>query len=97
MQIRVEPLTELLSRHGFPADITLLSIDAEGVDLEVLQGLDFQRFRPRLIVTEEFRVHAERESTKLNLLRDNGYRLYAPVGCNEVWARGDLELPLAGP
>lgn len=95
--IRVEPLTDLLARNDFPADFSLLSIDAEGVDLEVLQGLDFARYRPRLIVTEEFRVHARREGAKLQLLRDQGYRLYAPVGCNEIWARADLDLPAAAP
>lgn len=85
IEIKLETLTKLLEQHQFPGDFSFLSIDAEGCDLEVLQGLDFSRFRPRLIITEEYRIHAEREKVKLELMKDNGYVLYRPIGCNEIW------------
>lgn len=90
IDIRIETLTRLLQQHNFPTDFSLLSIDAEGCDLDVLQGMDFAQFRPRLIITEEFRVHAERERMKLELLKANGYVLYQPIGCNELWVRPEF-------
>jgi len=44
-------LDELIERHGF-ADLDLLQIDCEGYDGEVLQAIDLQRHRPRLIQFE---------------------------------------------
>ena len=44
-------LSRLLDEAGID-DFDLLSIDAEGHDLEILQSLDFERFQPQLIVVE---------------------------------------------
>jgi FkbM family methyltransferase len=45
-------LTDLLQQHRPSGDIHLLSVDVEGAELAVLQGLDRTRFRPWLIVLE---------------------------------------------
>jgi FkbM family methyltransferase len=45
-------LTSLLDEVGAPTDFDLLSLDVEGNELAVLQGLDFSRYRPRWILAE---------------------------------------------
>ena len=45
-------LTDVLDEYG-PAYVDLLSLDVEGYELEVLQGFDFDRFRPQHILLEE--------------------------------------------
>jgi FkbM family methyltransferase len=46
-------LNAILNDHLPPGvEIDLLSIDVEGTELQVLQGLDLRRFRPRVIVIE---------------------------------------------
>jgi FkbM family methyltransferase len=45
-------LNELLEQHRSAGEIHLLSVDVEGAELAVLQGLDRQRFRPWLIMLE---------------------------------------------
>jgi FkbM family methyltransferase len=50
--VDVVPLTELLDAHGAPAEFELLCLDVEGFEMEVLNGLDFARFRPRVVVIE---------------------------------------------
>jgi FkbM family methyltransferase len=52
-QIRVPaiPLSDLLDRHGIK-QVDLLSLDVEGYELPVLQGLDLQRHRPRWMLIE---------------------------------------------
>ena len=53
--VKVRRLDSILVEHKFPHLLGVLSIDTEGWDFEVLQGLDLQTWRPRLIVTEDTR------------------------------------------
>jgi FkbM family methyltransferase len=50
-QVPARTLSELLDEAGMH-EITLLSLDIEGYELEALQGLDLARHRPRWIVVE---------------------------------------------
>jgi hypothetical protein len=58
------------------------------MDYEVLLGLDPSRYRPRIILTEEYGDNPEKQTAKYALLASRGYRLHATVGCNTVWVRG---------
>jgi FkbM family methyltransferase len=52
-RIKVEPLVSVLAAHlpsGQPIDF--LNVDVEGMDLNVLRSNDWQRFRPRCVVSE---------------------------------------------
>lgn len=51
-RIKTRTLTSLLQEHGAPSKFELLSIDAEGVDYQVLNSLDVQQFRPKVICIE---------------------------------------------
>ena len=67
--------------------VDFLSIDVEGLELEVLSGFDFRAPRPRLVVVEDVRrgVEAERELGSLpvtQLLAARRYRLAGHAGIN---------------
>ena len=47
------PLSEVLDQYAPGRHVDLLSIDAEGLDLVVLQSLDWQRQRPTAICVED--------------------------------------------
>lgn len=94
--VEVAVLTDLLVEHEFPSDFSLLLVDAEGMDYEVLCGLDFQRFRPRIVVTEEYIFEPEKHNAKYRLLLDNGYSFVTLLGCNTIWVRTDLVLSCLG-
>lgn len=47
-----KPLNALLLESGAPAVIDFLSLDVEGAELEVLQGVDHQAFRFKYILVE---------------------------------------------
>jgi FkbM family methyltransferase len=51
-RIKTRTLTGLLQEYGAPQRFELLSIDAEGVDYQVLNSLDVQQFRPQVICIE---------------------------------------------
>jgi len=80
--VKVETLNDVLAEQKFPADIGLLSVDVEGMDYEVLLGLDFSRWRPRLIITEDY---APKEAKKSEWLTSQGCRLVMPIAGNTIW------------
>lgn len=84
--VQTDTLTNVLDRAGWPQDFGLLLVDAEGMDYEVLLGLDFARYRPAVIVSEEYVVNPEKHAAKYALLRANGYHLHTVVDdANSIW------------
>jgi FkbM family methyltransferase len=65
--------------------IDFLSIDVEGMELQVLQGLDFKKYKPALVLLEEHR----RDYKKHYYLRGQGYRLVKRTGRNNWYVPGD--------
>lgn len=84
VKVQVDTLTNILRRHDAPAS-GLLLVDCEGMDYEVLCGLDFSVFRPTIIVTEEYELCAEKHAAKYSLLICNEYSLVQKAGCNTIW------------
>jgi FkbM family methyltransferase len=76
------PLTVLLDREGAPQRPDLLLVDTEGMDYDILLTLDFQKYRPKLIVTEDYEP---KNADKFDLLRRTGYSFSKRVGCNTFW------------
>jgi FkbM family methyltransferase len=68
---------------------TVLSIDVEGLDFELLRSLDFQRFRPTVICVETLSYSETREEEKDHriaaLMSDNGYFPYADTYINTIF------------
>jgi FkbM family methyltransferase len=77
-KVRCAPLSQLLREHGIGA-FDLLTVDAEGFDFEVLQTLDWDLTRPRVVLTEQFSRDMEgMVSTETHrYLHDRGYRMIA--------------------
>jgi FkbM family methyltransferase len=82
--VRVERLETVLTSHGISEDFGILSIDAEGMDYEVLLGLDLKRWHPRLIVTEDYKPKIEKKSKHLT---ENNYQEVAKCDANSFWLR----------
>ena len=52
-KIKTKTLTAILDKTKFKRkEIDFLNIDTEGYDLEVLKGLDFKKYKPKLICVE---------------------------------------------
>jgi FkbM family methyltransferase len=52
VNVPARTLTQVLDAAGVRGEIDLLSLDVEGMEEEVLRGLDFERFAPRMICVE---------------------------------------------
>jgi FkbM family methyltransferase len=80
--VQVQRLDSVLSSHAIPQDFGILSIDAEGMDYEVLLGLDLNRWHPRLIVTEDYKPKIEIKSKHL---AEHNYEQVAKCDANSFW------------
>jgi FkbM family methyltransferase len=67
------------------ADFDLLSVDVEGLDLEIMTSIDFTRYNPRLICVE---VNTDEEHERMRDALDGvGYGEISMVGCNAFFER----------
>jgi FkbM family methyltransferase len=79
-EIDVVPLADLLAQCLEPGTaIDLLTVDVEGLDLNVLRSNDWSRWRPRCVIAEALRsdVEAVLGSPLHAFLRAQGYRFFA--------------------
>jgi len=84
VRVKLRTLNSILAEIGV-TKIDFLSIDVEGMELAVLQGLDLDRYTPQLILLEEHR----RDYTKHFYLRRHGYRLVRRTGRNNWYVPPD--------
>src|SRR5262249_4302535 len=82
IKVKLRRLESILRTHAPQIrDIDILSVDVEGWELEVLAGLDFSKYRPRVLVIENlFNDPAYR--TQINTY---GYLLWRTVPPNDVF------------
>lgn len=82
--LAVRPLDEVLSEHA-DAEIDFLKVDVEGLEHEVLGGVDWSRWRPRVILVE---TSPEEEPWERRLL-DAGYTRTLWDGINLFFVRDE--------
>jgi len=70
-------------------DIDILSIDVEGYEYEVLSGIDFDMYSPKLILLEDKNLYLN----KHNLLIRKGYKLVRRLNRNSWYLRDDIKGP----
>jgi FkbM family methyltransferase len=77
LNLEVVTLAHLLARYLPPGQpIDLLTIDTEGLDLDVLRSNDWRRFRPSLVIAEDLRLRSMRNllgSQVVAFLDEQGY------------------------
>jgi FkbM family methyltransferase len=80
-KVLTDTLSSILHQYKFN-NIDILSIDVEGMDLEVIKSLDFNIFRPKTIVIECLNINFKdiNEDIIYKELIKNGYFLYAKTG-----------------
>lgn len=84
IEVQCCPLDTLLKRHSVPHDYALLNVDAEGVDLQVLQTAGLARWRPSIICVEYGQAEADINA----LLTGHGYeRRELLGGVNGIYRR----------
>lgn len=84
VDVRTETLSNVILHTGYTnRNFALLSVDTEGHDTEVLEGLG--HFRPSIILTERHMWDFKKTLAKQLLLTTYGYVFAHHIGCNEVY------------
>ena len=88
LKTKVLPLSSLNLRNT-PLSPSLLSVDVEGFEMEVLLGNDWSRFRPRVILVEDHMLSEAdlRDATSPTdvFLKSEGYELRAFTGLTAAY------------
>lgn len=92
-QVEVQSLRQILEEAAAPA-IDLLKIDVEGFELKVLASNDWDRFRPRLIMTEATypQTPVRRPDDITPFLAQHGYRHVYFDGLNDWYAEAGFSI-----
>ena len=71
-----------------------ISIDVEGLDLEIVKSLDFERFRPEVFCIETISFSIDNTEKKLGeipaFLHSKGYITYADTHINTIFCDAAL-------
>lgn len=78
--VKTKKLSTILGESNLTLDeIDFLSIDVEGLDIEVLESNDWNKFRPEVVLVEELSTNIQNiieQSPVYKYLKDKNYNLY---------------------
>jgi len=89
VQVETTTLTELLNEAGMPRFIEYLSLDTEGSELEVLKGIDFDKYAFGRIDVEHNYVEPYRTEMK-EFLRSKGYLWFYGLQWDDAYVHASL-------
>jgi FkbM family methyltransferase len=87
--VECDTLTNILDSLNVSGNIDILKIDAETWDPMIIRGLDFTKYQPKIVITEEYYWEPSNLVSKYVNLEDNGYVLMGFVGYNSIWKKRD--------
>ena len=83
--IQVHDINEIITKH-FPNQLHLVSLDTEGMDLAILQNLDFTAHRPIVVCVETLENTIERKLTDIiDFMISKNYRIFADTYLNSIF------------
>jgi FkbM family methyltransferase len=90
IQVPLVSINQVLDRH-FPHPPHFISLDVEGLDLEILKSLDFEKFKPEVICVETVNFSKDHKEVKnasiIEWVSNQGYFLYADTHINSIFCR----------
>jgi FkbM family methyltransferase len=85
IKVPLVPINEIVETY-FQGAPDFLSIDTEGMDLEILRSLDFERFRPAVVCAETLVFGTNRVETRiLDLMAERGYTVRGGTHVNTIF------------
>lgn len=99
IEIQSISVADILANY-FSEAPTVINIDIEGQEMNILYQLDFNKCRPTIIIIEvieysQFINKGKKNETILSFMKDKGYVEYAYTGINsifvdeKIWERGE--------
>jgi FkbM family methyltransferase len=93
-RIPVTTINKILEENFGNKSPDFVSVDVEGLDLEILQSIDFMKYRPIAICVEtvNFTINHKKIKNKniIQFMETQGYFVYADTGINTIFADKNL-------
>lgn len=79
IKVNVAPLREVFDRYLGNNEIDFLSIDVEGLDLEVLRSNDWSKYRPKIVLAEilDSSLYDLDKDPVFRFMAEHGYAVFA--------------------
>jgi FkbM family methyltransferase len=94
IKMPLTPVNGILEKYFKDKAPNFISLDVEGLDLEILKSMDFIRFKPEVICVETMGYDDQQQSFKLKdipeFILTKGYEVYADTRVNTIFCRKDL-------
>jgi len=91
--VPLRTINDIIEQH-FKPHPNFISLDVEGLDLDILKSLDFNRFRPEVICVETITFSITNTEEKLPditaFMQSKGYFAYGDTHVNTIFCRKDL-------
>lgn len=75
-------------------DVNFISLDVEGLDLQILKSIDLAKIRPQLICVETIEFAMKNTLNKnheiITYMLTQGYKVYADTNLNTLFCRNDI-------
>ncbi len=88
-KIPVLTIERIINEHFNGAAPDFLTLDVEGLDLEIIESIDFSKYRPTVICVETITFSEDRSERKLHeiieLIERAGYMPYADTYINTIF------------
>jgi FkbM family methyltransferase len=77
--LSIKPIGHVLDQYQLKSQIDFMSIDVEGLDLDVLKGNNWEKYRPEVILIEllNFELEEAEKDETVIFLKSVGYKLFA--------------------
>jgi FkbM family methyltransferase len=82
------PVNEVIAQQFRGRAPDLLSLDVEGLDLDILRSLDFTEFAPRVVCVETDNSVSDESNAIFELMDRHGYRLWGRTPRNAIFVSG---------
>ena len=92
-EIPLVNINEVMERY-FTTSPNYISLDVEGIDLQILQSIDFKRFKPEVLCVESITFSTKNEEVKITEIIDyvtsQDYFVFADTHVNTIFCRNNV-------
>jgi FkbM family methyltransferase len=93
VKVPLKPVNKVIAEY-FESYPNFISIDVEGLDLDILKSMDFEKYKPEVICVETVTFGylnntEEKISTISEFMHSKGYFTYADTHINTIYCRND--------
>ena len=86
VQVKTKTLTKIMEENHSPKHVDYLSIDTEGSELKILEGIDFNKYSFGYINIEHNGVEPRRTKMR-NVLLKHGYKYVGENGVDDIYIK----------